>query len=187
MLEAFVSYHIISSVQDKFQPASPHFEGVTFPAQHHCHTPDASAPPWQPSPALGRPAEYAYAPPVYFEVDRKRFPPTEVSGIVIFIIYGTSPFECDPFHAVPRSMHSMHWNPLSFTAWRTHPPPEPGQKVVFKSTGGHSKKISNSLLVPRSMHSNLSFRPYYYAILYLTYVQFPDLLRGGQRSRYPFI
>jgi len=78
----------------KFRAISkPAFEGNTLPAQHHCQSPDASAAPWQPIPALGRPTEYARAPPAYFEGDSKMHPPTEVSGILIFIIYGTSPFE----------------------------------------------------------------------------------------------
>ena len=106
-----------------------------LPAPHHCHSPDSSAAPWQSSPALGRPTDV----PARFScllqswLTETRYAPTEVSGNVIFIIYGTSSFERDQFHEVPRSMHSIHRNPLSSTSWRTHPPPETRQKVVLYS------------------------------------------------------
>ena len=119
MVEVFVFYHIVSSVQDKF--------GNQQARIWTCHTPSAA-----PLPHSRRLCRVVAGIPCSRAADRVRarslpptlkltetsFPPTEVSVIVIFIIYGKSPFDRDRFHAVPRSMHSMHWNPLSFTSWR---------------------------------------------------------------------
>ena len=151
MVGAFVTYHIVLSVQDKFDNQQVRI--------WRCHAPSAAPLPLTRrfcralprAIPCSRAANWvlARANPAYFKGGSKMHPPTGVSGIVIFIIHVTSCFEGDRFHAVPRSMHSMHWNPLSSTSWRTHPPPEPRQKLVFMFTEDHSKRTYNLLLVLR--------------------------------------